>query len=176
VLRDAITRLNRLTQTFLDFARPSALNRRSLRLDQILQQTAELAAPQAKRQGVNIRCELAESQSEIQADPDQLRQLFLNLVLNSLDAGPTTVCLRLLAPANGSEGLFTVEIEDDGCGLPDGLAGRIFEPFMSSKETGVGLGLTICKRIVETHGGTIKASSVSSGGTKFTVELPRGKE
>jgi signal transduction histidine kinase len=71
---------------------------------------------------------------------------------------------------------FRLVVSDTGCGLPGGLGSRIFAPFVTTKETGLGLGLSICKRIVEAHGGTIRGDNRPEGGAVFTVELPLSKE
>lgn len=172
VLRESIARLNRSVKTFLDFARPPALERRLVHLEDILRETVELVEPQAHRQGVQLLWQPPPTALPLLADPDQLRQLLLNLVLNALDAGPRVVTLALSLAEEFGDSSVRLIVSDDGCGLPKGLGERIFEPFVTSKEAGVGLGLTICKRIVESHGGTIQGANQTSGGAQFVIELP----
>jgi signal transduction histidine kinase len=115
-----------------------------------------------------------------------MRQVLLNLFINALDSMPGGGTLGIemkeeiaLPRANGvSENgsdltrWVTVRVTDSGCGLPTDLADRIFEPFVTTKETGIGLGLPICKRIIEAHMGEISALNRPEGGAEFTVRLP----
>jgi signal transduction histidine kinase len=101
----------------------------------------------------------------------------LNLLLNALDAVPPGggVRVELEAPPEKDEReekTILLRVRDTGCGLPAELGPRIFAPFVSTKETGLGLGLSICKRIVEAHGGTLAAEDGPQGGAVFTVALP----
>jgi len=170
VLDEEITRLERLVQTLLDFARPPQLEKRALDARGLLEQTGALVSGRAEQQGVRIECEVPPEPVVIQADVGQLRQVLLNLLLNALDALPKggTVWLQMADAA----AWLTLRVADTGPGLPAGLAHRIFEPFVSTKETGIGLGLSICKRIIEAHGGEIVASDRPEGGAVFTVRLP----
>jgi two-component system sensor histidine kinase HydH len=95
----------------------------------------------------------------------------LNLVLNALDAVKTgaRIDIRLWQEKDGELGLC---VADNGCGLPLELGQRIFDPFVTAKETGLGLGLSICKRIVEAHGGTIVGRNRPGGGAEFVVRFP----
>jgi signal transduction histidine kinase len=95
----------------------------------------------------------------------------LNLLLNALDAIPQGGAIRLEIRQEGGKWL-TLTVADTGGGLPAGLGEQIFEPFVSTKETGLGLGLSICKRIVEAHDGEIRAANLPEGGAVFTVRLP----
>lgn len=182
VLDEEITRLETLLQTFLDFARPAQLEKRPIELRAIINQTVSLLARRAQHQGVQIQTNFDAVSYTVEADPMQIRQLLLNLLLNALDAVSRngTIWIELQhvvdADSNGSErGALRTELRvaDNGKGLPPGDRERIFEPFFSTKETGLGLGLPICRRILESHGGEIVASDRDGGGTVFTVRLPR---
>jgi signal transduction histidine kinase len=180
VLEQEITRLERSIQTFLDFARPPRLEKRTFDLASTAQQVIELLSARAARQGVRIDYQGPQGPLLIQADVGQVRQVILNLLLNALDAAPQggTVRLEMDPPAasasgDGREGPWlTLRVSDTGSGLPAELGQRIFEPFVSTKETGLGLGLSICKRIVEAHGGEVRAANRPEGGAVFTVRLP----
>jgi signal transduction histidine kinase len=175
VLEEEITRLERLVQTFLDFARPPLPEKRAFALQPLLGQVMDLVSARAGQQGVRLQCDLPAEPVVVRADPGQVRQVVLNLVLNALDAVPAggTVGLQVAAPAPGDDRL-ALRVADTGCGLPGDLGEHIFEPFVSTKETGLGLGLSICKRILETHGGGIEAANRPGGGAVFTVRLPLG--
>ena len=118
-------------------------------------------------------------------DPVRMRQVFLNLILNAIQAMEGCGTLRIcVGPANlpGPAGersesgvLQMVEIQDTGCGIPPSRLFEIFEPFFTTRSDGTGLGLTITKRIVEAHGGTIQVDSMEGTGTTFRVFLPTGR-
>ncbi|MBI3464209.1 MAG: histidine kinase [Planctomycetes bacterium] len=189
VLCDAIGRVERSVQTFLDFARPPALERRAFDLYRVVEQTIHLVAGRAECQGVRIEYAATEEPLFIEADQGQIRQVLLNLLLNALDAMPKGGTVRIELPGSngrlhvrevgkpepvqpGLQRWLSIRVADTGCGLPVDLGERIFEPFITSKDTGVGLGLPICRRIVETHGGQITATNRPEGGAVFTVQLP----
>jgi signal transduction histidine kinase len=178
VLEEEIGRLDRLLRSFLDFARPAEIERRAVELAPILGQKLNLVAARAASRGIVIEVEQPEEPIILEADAGHLRQLLLNLLLNALDAAPEggRVWVRVartteaVGPATGPG--VTIEISDSGPGLPADLGERIFEPFVTTKETGVGLGLPICRRIVEGHGGSIAAADQPGRGACFLVRLP----
>jgi signal transduction histidine kinase len=195
-LETETARLERSIQTFLDFARPPTVEKRSGDVCSVLAQTLELVRARADQQHVKIGCDLA-GPLVIEADHEQLRQLFLNLLFNALDMLPGGGNIRIAATCGGGvgpaaaraagkmpalqaggmaePGWITITIADDGPGVPKALGDRIFDPYVSTKDTGIGLGLAICRRIVEAHGGQIAAGNPAAGGAVFTVRLPSSK-
>src|SRR5262245_52173332 len=171
VIEEEITRLEDLVQTFLDFARPPQPRPRRFEARAVLLETVGLMAARAERQGARIDCD-AGAGLLLEADVGQFRQVLLNLLLNALEAAGAGGAIRVEARAGSGPGL-TVRVSDSGPGLPAGLGAQIFEPFVSTKETGMGLGLSICKRIVEAHAGSIAAENGSGAGAVFTVRWPR---
>jgi two-component system sensor histidine kinase HydH len=109
----------------------------------------------------------------VEADQDQIQQLLLNLVLNALDAMPGggAVEIDLRPPADGSAEL---RVRDTGPGIAAPILPKVFETFVSSKETGVGLGLPVSQRIAEEHGGSLTAYNLPGGGACFVLRLPAG--
>ncbi|MGQ0637586.1 MAG: sensor histidine kinase [Planctomycetaceae bacterium] len=177
VFEDETDRLEGLVQSFLDFARPPAPHKIPLSLQSLITQTVELAAVQAHRRGAFIETQLPHEPVMATVDPGQMRQLFLNLLLNGLDAvqigGEVEICLEVcLAGDPPDQPQAGITVRDNGRGLPLELGERIFEPFVSTKPTGVGLGLPICRRIVDAHGGSIEARSRLEGGAEVVVALP----
>lgn len=185
VLRQEIDRLERTIQTFLDYARPPKLEKHPVVLRQILRETVDFVGRRARQLGVEIRSELPEQVVEVEADTGQIRQVLLNLLLNALDASSegNIVSVRMSCEPPGYSGgqgrdtrgrpdWMTIEVADQGRGLPAELGERIFEPFVSSKDGGTGLGLPICKQIVEQHGGQIMGQNRQGGGAVFTIRLP----
>jgi signal transduction histidine kinase len=171
VLDEEITRLERLIQSFLDFAQPPKPDKRVLDVRPLVEQTLAFLARRAA--AVSVHLELVAPSEPMQAavDPGQLRQVVLNLLLNALDAlpGGGRVSVYLGWESNG---WLTVQVADSGRGLPAALGDRIFDPFTSTKETGLGLGLSVCRRIAADHGGTLLAADRPEGGAVFTLRLP----
>jgi signal transduction histidine kinase len=176
ILEEEITRLERLIRTFLDFARPPRLEKHLVEVRPLIEQTLRLLSGRAAQQGVKMDCALPDSPVTVEADLGQIRQVVLNLLLNALDALPSGgtiwVQVEMKEDSAEEENWLLIRVIDNGPGLPANLGQQIFEPFFSTKETGLGLGLSISQRIVEAHGGTLTAANRSEGGAAFTVRLP----
>lgn len=170
IVDEEITRLEQLVQGFLDFARPPEAVRHPINLADVVTSTVSLVTPQAGRRSVSITCDMSENLPNVDADSGQLRQVVLNLLLNAIEATPTGGIVAVRGECQ--DGVAVLRVTDSGSGLPESLGDTIFEPFVSSRETGIGLGLSICRRIVETHQGTITAQNGPSGGAEFTVRIP----
>jgi signal transduction histidine kinase len=174
ILEEEISRVEALIHSFLQFARPPALEKRKVDVCALVEQTVRLVSVRAGQRGSRLECVVPETALQATLDPGQFRQVLLNLLLNALDVVPAggLVCVRL---ETDSTGQLSLEVSDTGRGLPAALGSRIFAPFVTTKETGLGLGLSICKRIVEAHGGAISAANRPEGGAVFTVRLPLGE-
>jgi signal transduction histidine kinase len=178
ILGEEIERLERVVATILDYARPPRMHRTAVDLTHVISRTVELLADRYRIRGVDLLADLPKKPCIVHGDAGQLRQVWLNLLLNSLEASITgqAVTIRLTADVAG-DGFaggrhHVVEVLDEGSGLPKDLDLDIFEPFVTSKETGLGLGLAISRRIVEEHGGRIEASDRPGGGAAMRVCLP----
>jgi len=171
VLDEEILRLNRVLQSFLDYARPPQIAKRPVDLGLIAEKTRQLVAGRAEQQSIRVSLEQPDGPVTVNADPEQLRQVLLNLVLNAFDAigDAGEVTIRI---SREEQGDAVITVADSGPGIPQAIRDRLFEPFVSTKESGTGLGLTMCRRIVEDHGGRIEASNSQTGGAVFTVRLP----
>ncbi|MBM3983615.1 MAG: hypothetical protein FJ304_25760 [Planctomycetes bacterium] len=170
VIESEIRRMERSLQTFLDFARPPKPERRPVELAAVFDAVLGLVRGRAEKQRVTARV-VAPERVTLTADAGQLQQVFVNLVLNALDAMPGGGALTIAA--RRANGAVEVEVSDTGPGVPAQMLPRLFEPFASSKDTGLGLGLVICRRIVEDHGGTV-TQAARPGGACFVVRLPVG--
>jgi len=174
VLEGEILRLEQIISTFLDFARPPRPEKKPVDPVALVRGCAAGVSARAELQGVTVCTALPTDLPPLDADPGQLGQVFYNLLFNALDvlpAGGTVRVTAAVAPEADGDAL-TVLVSDTGPGLPPGLEEQIFDAFISTKETGLGLGLSICRRIVEAHGGTIGATNGPTGGAVFVVRLP----
>jgi signal transduction histidine kinase len=169
VLREELNRLNRslhgiLTQTLPD-AKPTTFD-----VAQSLADLAALLAPQARRQGIELRTRLDEGPLLVRGYPDRLRQAFLNVAVNALEAMPRGGSLVLEARRENGDTL--VSLRDSGPGIPPQALEHIYEPDFSTKEGGSGVGLYVARALVELHGGTIQVQSEPGRGTEVKVTLP----
>lgn len=175
VLEEEIVRLEQIVSGFLDFARPARPEFRPVDLKELSDRTLDGVKARAELQGVEIKIEPPDDPTVVSADPNQLRQVLYNLVFNALDAQPQGghiwVRFSKQITTDGYPELV-LRFEDAGPGLPAELGDRIFEPFVSTKESGLGLGLSICRRIAESHAGSLTAEPLASGGTAFVLRLP----
>ena len=135
----------------------------------MLQGVLELLKGRAERQRITVRSDIPDLRAVI--DSEQIRQVVVNLCLNAIDAMPNGGMLELAVRAKPLD-RFEIEVSDTGPGIPDAVMARLFQPFVSTKDTGLGLGLVISKRIVDAHGGTILAWNRPEGGSRFTINLP----
>jgi two-component system sensor histidine kinase HydH len=170
MIDDELGRIEQSLRTLLDYARPPKLERITCDFAAVVEGAIKLTRGRAALQNVEVRFALPTEPVTLNADPAQLRQVFVNLLLNALDVMPTGGILEIAAGRENSEATMTVS--DSGPGIAVDVLPRLFEPFTTSKETGVGLGLVVSKRIVEDHGGAVRAFNRPSGGATFLVRLP----
>ncbi len=168
-------RLNRVVEDFLKLARPVEVEQQSCDLAVELQEVAALAESAARQQGVKIEIGAALLPT-IRGDREKLRQVFLNLVLNGIQATPgggrLTINAAELPAAEGKSPRLEISFVDNGSGIAAEHLERIFEPFFTTKRGGTGLGLAIAQKIVESHGGSIAVTSAIGRGSSFVVTLP----
>jgi signal transduction histidine kinase len=171
VIRGEIERLERTVQDFLTFARPPADRRSQCDLREVLAQAVELVRGRARQQGVAVGIHAPDGPVAGKIDRGQLCGVFLNLLMNALDAMPTGGRLQVDLQVNGF-GEAQLTISDTGSGIPSEMLEQLFTPFASTKANGTGLGLSIAKRVVEEHGGKITPANQAEGGARFTISLP----
>ncbi len=160
------SRLERLVNALLDYARPARPNVRPVDLASLAARTAEMLAPRALEQGVLLVTDL--DPVEAQVDPDQIQQVLINLLDNALDQSSETVTLSVKKSGNK----VVIAVEDRGPGIPAEVESKLFYPFVTTKAKGTGLGLAIARRIVQDHSGTILAMNLQGKGARFEVRLP----
>jgi PAS domain S-box-containing protein len=173
VVEGEIERMGNLVANVLQFSRRGHREVSTLVVGEELGRTLELIQYQFRRRGVEVRREVAADVRPVLADRQQLRQVFLNLLTNALDAMPEGGILTVRVSAAKS-GRVTIEFTDTGTGIRPEHLPRVTEPFFTTKDEGkgTGLGLAICKRIAQEHGGTLTVESTLGKGTTVRVELP----
>lgn len=165
-----VTRLKGLLTHFLEFARPQRPQVVASDMGLLLESVAKLASETAKMTQVEIRVETAAALPSVSVDPEQIRQVLLNLVINAIQAmsKPGRITLRAAQESD----YVRIEVEDEGAGIPSDDLERIFDPFFTTRSSGTGLGLSIAYQIVNQHGGHIAARKNPERGMTFTVTLP----
>ena len=170
IVQSEIDRINEIVRELSDFAKPAPLHLQPVRLAEVVEETLALLSSQAMKYGVDVRSSFGENGAVIQADPQQLKQVVLNLLLNSFEA-TTKGGLVEVTTRPGADGII-LRIKDNGCGIPAEQLQHIWDPFFTTKERGMGLGMAIVKGIIERHGGIIRLFSVPARGTTVEISLP----
>lgn len=186
IIEHEIRRMEQCIRMFLDFARPPDAEPRRVDLNEVVGRALALMEGRSRRQNVAVTAHLSAQPIYLKIDPEQIHQVLINLLLNALDAMPRGGEVQVgvavkgdgappagVAAGDGDKaGRVEVYVRDTGPGIAPGIRERLFEPFVSSKETGLGLGLSISKRLIEAHGGTIRGENCAEGGAVFTFTLP----
>ena len=169
-----ISRLNRLVGDFLSFGKPMRLHPRSCRIEEILRGVASLVDHKARDQGIVLAVEAEADLPELVADPELLKTCFLNLMINAVDAmaegGTLAISVRRVSEAGGDA--LEIDVVDTGHGMSPEEIRTAFEPYFSTKDAGLGLGLALTSKIVADHGGAISLESELGKGTKAKILLP----
>ena len=172
-----IDRLEKIVSDFLRFARPVEPERVPVSPANLLREVRQLMAEQLRESSIDLAVERA-VQTKVLGDPEQLKQVLINLVQNAAEALGTggTIKLRAvesrIALGGRMRDVAIIEVEDNGTGMPPEVQKRLFDPFFTTKPTGTGLGLSIAARIVEKHGGALRVKTAANHGTTFGVVLP----
>ena len=173
IIEQEVHRLERSLQSFLDFARPPRMERHRHDLAVSIEEALALVAGRARKQNVAVRFAPPEPAVALEADGGQLRQLLINVAMNALDAmphgGTLTVSVQRLTLDRPH---VEVHVQDTGPGIAEALMPRLFQPFVSGKETGLGLGLVVSRRIAEAHDGQLWAMNALHGGACLILRLP----
>ncbi len=176
-ISEGISRLNRIVSSLLTYTRPLQLNAHPVDLVQLVEGTTSYFAvdPACTRADITINCRHPESAIVCNVDPEQFRQVILNLLQNATQAMPSGGVIDVEVATNQTPDAPQVMLRlcDSGVGMSAEVRQQLFTPFFTTKEDGTGLGLVTCKKIVEAHGGLIRAERRESGGTCFIISLPR---
>jgi len=177
MINDLVTqgqRAQQVVKNLLDFARESETKMEHLDIEKLIDETIRLSKNQIKLSKIEFREEIAENLPPIYGDRKLLIQVFLNLLLNAIDAMPRGGVLTIRVAREKITGFLSIHITDTGTGIPSHILSSIFTPFFTTKPTGrgTGLGLSVSRGIIEKHGGSIEVESKVNEGTTFTVHLP----
>jgi two-component system, NtrC family, C4-dicarboxylate transport sensor histidine kinase DctB len=173
IVEQEILRLNRLLSELMSFARPAPFRLERTRLPEVLRRVLQLLEQRLEQAGVEVEVVEPAALRGVLCDPEQLQQVFLNLLLNAVEALEGLATERRIEFRFEEEGDFsTFSIRDTGPGISSEDRGNLFDPFFTTKAQGGGLGLSIVQGIVLRHGGAIDAASDPGGGTTVTVRLP----
>ncbi len=170
--QENVERLIEIVQRMLDFYRPSKGGITQTDINQVIQNTLAIADKRLQHSHIRVHTRLAKNLPPIPAIPDQLAQVFLNIIINAIEAMPDGGDLRIGTLLSEDGEWVLAALRDSGPGLAPEEASHVFEPFYTTKPQGTGLGLAISYGIVERHGGTIKISSQPGLGATFIVQLP----
>jgi two-component system NtrC family sensor kinase len=163
-----------LVKNLLTFSRTAPMNVETTDLNAVMDRSVRLVQHQLEMNGIQLQLDLATDLPHVQCDPAQIEQVVLALVMNSIDAMPRGGNLWLRTRLNDSRDEVEIQVRDDGMGIPADILPQLFEPFLTTKESGhgVGLGLAISRGIIERHNGHIEVQSEAGKGTTFTITLP----
>ena len=170
IIRGELHRLESTVEHFLKLAGPASLDLEPVNLRQICEHVYRLVSPEANEHKINLALQAEEGLPVLQADGGQLTQAVLNLLLNALQAVKPGGRVTLRAARAG--GFVSLEVGDDGPGVPEQVRASIFDPFFTTKRNGTGLGLWITQQIVLAHGGKIHVATSPAGGALFVIQLP----
>ncbi len=184
VLLKEVDRVNRIIEMLLDLGRPVSLRAGPLNVHQLLERVALMSEELAAQRGVQVVRRYDPSLPPIMADEDRMLQVFHNLVRNAIEAMPRGGRLTLITRLSmnplfakvdlgqGLKSMAEVQVVDEGEGIPEATRAKLFTPFFTTKDTGLGLGLALCHRIVEEHKGAIQVASEPGKGTAVSCFLP----
>ena len=164
--------LNHLVTKFLDFARPAPLQREAVDLWRVVDSVLTLLSTELHNGAVQTHITGLETLPTLEADAEQLKWVFINLVKNAAEAMPDGGTLTISGQAVPDENVLHIEVRDTGIGMTASEVERAFDPFFTTKDTGTGLGLATVKRSIEAHRGTISCQSAKGHGTTFRLTLP----
>jgi signal transduction histidine kinase len=167
-----IERLDKAVRDLLSFARPPEPHLIKTPVENVIDRCMRLVGGQAKKQGVEVNLISLEDPVDVDIDPEQMQQVFLNLMMNALHSMPTGGTLTVAVHVSRDEGHVDVTFSDTGQGVRAEDIANIFKPFYTTKQTGTGLGLAISKNVVEKHGGRIHVESTLGSGSLFRIRLP----
>ncbi|MBI5250926.1 MAG: MCP four helix bundle domain-containing protein [Desulfomonile tiedjei] len=175
VISEEIRHIDTIVQNFLEFSRPPKLKMQKVSPSDAVDMAVQLLRYRLESYDVKVDVKREERLPEISADPDQLKEVFVNLMVNACEAMVDGGSIWVSEEVGSSEGVgpvVVIKMADKGPGVPESIQEKLFQPFFSTKEEGTGLGLSIATRIVEEHGGWLDLKSKEGEGATFIITLP----
>ena len=178
ISQEGISHIENFIKELLNFTRISELNLNRFAVEQIVDESLKMISDSLELKNIRLDKDFQEEVPEVFVDGDKLRQVFLNILRNACEAvdggGKITISLSCLKDDSGRKA--KVEISDDGCGIPEEDWENIFEPFYTTKSSGIGLGLANARKIIEQHRGSIRVKRKEGKGACFEIRIPCGEE
>src|SRR3990170_3258469 len=171
-VKDEIRRLNDLISNFLNYGRPIKLNLKETELKKIIAEITALAEQKMQMDKINIKIDIPKNIPQLIIDKDQIKICFINVILNSIQAMPKGGSLTIKARTNQGDGNLDIIFTDTGSGIDIQDMDKIFDPYFTTKDVGIGLGLALTKKIINEHKGEIFIYSRPGVGTNLTIRLP----
>jgi two-component system sensor kinase FixL len=166
-------RAGEIIQHLRSFIRKGESERRREDLNKAVEEATALGLVGAKESGITVRVDLSAERMPVYIDKVQIQQVVFNLIRNSVEALPASdVRMLTVSTIHGDDGLAHVAVSDTGPGLAQKVMDQLFQPFVTTKEKGMGLGLSICRSIIEAHGGRLWATPNTPSGVTFQFSLP----
>jgi len=178
VISEEIRHIDTIVRNFMEFSRPPKLKMQRLSPSDVVDMALQLLRPRLDSYGVAVQVERPMKLPEILADPEQLKEVLVNLLVNACEAMAAGGLITIkeeegVVPEVGH--VVTIRVSDNGPGIPENIQASVMQPFFSTKEEGTGLGLAIATRIIEDHGGWIDLASREGAGATFSITLPHGE-
>ena len=171
-----IDRVEKLIRQILNLAKPLPLQIETVDINELLRTTIPLIEKEAKKRGITLKTALSGDIEYTKADPNRLRQVILNLLINAIEStakrGKITVSTEMVAESGGQTKWMLMKFKDNGIGITPDILDKIFDPFFTTKNVGTGLGLSVSHKIIQDHNGMIEVESQKNKGTTFSVKLP----
>ena len=176
VIAEEIRHIDGIVRNFLEFSRPPKLKMQQISPSDVVDMAWRLLKHRLESYGVEVKLARETKLPEIWADPDQLKEVLANLLVNACEMMPGGGTITIKEEEQGDASLgpaVAIRVSDSGPGIPPSIQDKVFQPFFSTKEEGTGLGLSIATRIIEDHGGRLELESQEDAGATFIITLPR---
>lgn len=174
----ATSRIQYLVDNLLSFSRKSPGNYEYSSINRIAEDVANIIQVSASKKNIRVNCEFDYSIPRLHIDSNKIFQVFINIITNAAESieGGGEICLKSYTRREMTEDVYIWEIKDNGKGIPESEKDKIFNDFFTSKKNGTGLGLGVCKRLLEDNNAHISFSSTIDKGTSFYIKFYPGKE
>jgi signal transduction histidine kinase len=180
VVKSELERIDEIVNQFLNLARPKKFEKSKVNINDLLLEVYEFMKIKFTKADIKVNLDLYIPIKEIYIDKNQMKQVFVNILLNAYeickDRQEAYINIKTFLVSRKNNVYLKIDISDTGPGIKEEIISQIFTPFTTSREDGLGLGLSICYRIISDHGGTITAKNRLSGGAKFEILLPLQKQ